>query len=545
MFSKFKKRYVITILLSGFFFVGVSFKDDFFEIAKQIEIFTTLFKTVNQNYVDEVNPAELMDKAIKSMLADLDPYTNYFNEQDVVKFKINNTGEYTGIGAMITRKEDKLIIKEPYKGFPADKAGLKAGDEITQIGDVLLADFKDDASQLLKGAKNTKIEIKYLRQGKPLTTQLVLDEVDVKAVPFYGKIDDKTGYIVLTQFTQKASSETKEALEKLKADGATQIVLDLRGNPGGLLNEAVNICSFFVDKGETIVTTKSKNTIFNNIYKTTREPIDAAIPLVVIVDGKSASASEIVSGALQDLDRAVIIGSRSYGKGLVQRPFDMTYGTQVKVTISKYYTPSGRCIQALDYAHKDKNGKAIRTDAKNYNAFKTKKGRTVYDGGGILPDVELEATKKSSIAEALEKNDGIFNYATYYYYKNPSLGEKIPTITDADIAGLKSYLKKEKIDFNTETEIAIKNTLEKAKKENIDSAITSEYQQLYNAIQKSEETLIDKNQKEIKNLLLDELIKRYQYKEGLYQYYIKNNFEVKKAVDVLNNTIEYNKILKI
>lgn len=545
MFSKFKKRYVIPVVLSGFLFVGVSFKDDFFEIAKQIEIFTTLFKTVNQNYVDEVNPAELMDKAIKSMLADLDPYTNYFNEQDVVKFKINNTGEYTGIGAMITRKEDKLIIKEPYKGFPADKAGLKAGDEIIQIGDVLLADFKDDASQLLKGAKNTKIEIKYLRQGKPMTTQLVLDEVDIKAVPFYGKIDDKTGYIVLTQFTQKASSETKEALEKLKADGATQIVLDLRGNPGGLLNEAVNICNLFVAKGETIVTTKSKNTKFNNIYKTTREPVDTEIPLVVIVDGKSASASEIVSGALQDLDRAVIIGSRSFGKGLVQRPFDMTYGTQVKVTISKYYTPSGRCIQALDYSHKDKNGKAIRTDAKNYNAFKTKKGRTVYDGGGILPDIQLETTKKSSIAEALEKNDGIFNYATYYYYKNPNLGDKIPTITDADIADFKAYLKREKIDFNTETELALKNTLEKAKKENVDSAITTEYQQLLNAIQKSEETLIDKNQKEIKNLLLDELIKRYQYKEGLYQYYIKNNTEVKKAVDVLNNTAEYNKILKL
>jgi carboxyl-terminal processing protease len=223
----------------------------------------------------------------------------------------------------------------------------------------------------------------------------------------------------------------------------------------------------------------------------------------------------------------------------------MTYGTQVKVTISKYYTPSGRCIQALDYSHKDKNGKAIRTEAKNYNAFKTKKGRTVYDGGGILPDVELEATKKSSIAEALEKNDGIFNYATYYYYKNPNLGDKIPTITDADIADLKAYLKKEKIDFNTETELALKNTLEKAKKENVDAAITAEYQQLLNAIQRSEETLIDKNQKEIKNLLLDELIKRYQYKEGLYQYYIKNNFEVKKAVDVLNNTSEYNKILKL
>lgn len=545
MFSKIKKRYYIAFLLSVFLFVGVSFKDDLFEISKQIEIFTTVYKTINQNYVEETNPSELMDKAIKSMLADLDPYTNYFNEQDVIKFKINNTGEYTGIGALITRKEDKLIIKEPYKGYPADKAGLKAGDEIIQIGDVRLADFKDDASQLMKGAKNTKIDIKYLRQGKPMSTQLILDEVDVKAVPFYGKIDDKTGYIVLSQFNAKASSETKEALEKLKEQGATQIVLDLRGNPGGLLNEAVNICGLFVPKGETIVTTKSKNSKFNNTNKTSREPIDTEIPLTIIVDGKSASASEIVSGALQDLDRAVIIGSRSYGKGLVQRPFDMVYNTQVKVTIAKYYTPSGRCIQALDYAHKDASGKAIRTDAKNYNAFKTKKGRTVYDGGGILPDVVLENTKTSAIAEALQKNDAIFNYATHYYYKNPNLGDKIPSITDADLADFKAFIKKEKMAFDTETEIALKNTLEKAKKENVDDAITSEYQQLLTALEKSEETLIDKNKTEIKNLLLDEIIKRYQYKEGLYQYYIKNNFEIKKAVEIMNDKPGYNKILKI
>ncbi|MEM0541538.1 S41 family peptidase [Flavobacterium sp. j3] len=544
MLSKIKKRYLIPAILSVFLFVGVSFKDDFFEISKQIEIFTTLFKTINQNYVDETNPAELMDKAIKSMLADLDPYTNYFNEQDVIKFKINNTGEYTGIGAVITRKEDKLIIKEPYKGFPADKAGLKAGDEITQIGDVLLADFKDDASQLLKGAKNTKIELKYLRQGKPMSTQLILDEVEVKAVPFFGKIDDKTGYIVLSQFTQKASSQTKEALEKLKADGATQIVLDLRGNPGGLLNEAVNICNFFVPKGEIIVTTKSKNDKYNNIYKTTREPIDTEIPLVIIVDGKSASASEIVSGALQDLDRAVILGSRSFGKGLVQRPIDMTYGTQVKVTISRYYTPSGRCIQALNYNKKDKNGKATKTEEKNYNSFKTRKGRPVYDGGGVLPDIEMEETKLSLIAEALQKNDGIFNYVTYYYYKNPTLGDKIPTITDADFADFKAFLKREKTDINTETEVALKNLLEKAKKENVDSTIKTEYEQLLIAIQRSESTMMDKNQKEIKNLLLDEIIKRYQYKEGLYQYYVKNNLEIKKAIGVLNNAAEYNKILK-
>ena len=545
MYKFFKKRYILPVLASVFLYVGVSFKENFFEIAKQIEIFTMMFKELDKNYVDEINPAQLMDKSIKAMLADLDPYTNFFNEADVVKFKINNTGEYTGIGAMITRKEDKLIIKEPYKGLPADKAGLKAGDEIIQIGDILLSDFKDDASQLLKGSKNTKIEVKYLRQGKPMSAQITLDEVEIKAVPFYGKVDDKTGYIVLTAFNKKTTSETKEALGNLKKEGAQRIILDLRGNPGGLLNEAVNICNLFVPKGEVIVTTKSKIEKHNSTYKTTREPVDLEIPLVVIVNGKSASASEIVSGALQDLDRAVVVGSRSYGKGLVQRPVDLTYGTQVKITISRYYTPSGRCIQALDYSKKDKDGKATRTDATKYNAFKTRKGRTVYDGGGVQPDVEIEETKTSSIVEALQKNDGIFNFVTNYYYKNPNLGDKIPSFTDADFADFKNYLKTSKFTFDTETELALKKMLELAKKEKIDGSIASEYQQLLTAVQKSEENQLNQNQKEIKILILDEIIKRYQYKEGLYQYYTKNNLEIKKALDILNNTSEYNKILKL
>jgi len=545
MTSPFQKKYILPAIASAFLFVGVSFKDDFFEIAKQVEIFTTLFKELNKNYVDETNPGELMDKAIKGMLASLDPYTVYFNEQDVVKFKINNTGEYTGIGAVITRKNDKIIIKEPYKNFPADRAGLKAGDEVIQIGDVLLADFKDDASQLFRGAKNTKIEVKYIRQGKPNTAQIVLDEVEVKSVPFFGKIDDKTGYIVLAKFNQKASYETKQALEQLKKEGAERIVLDLRGNPGGLLNEAVNICNLFVPKNEIIVTTKSKIEKHNNTYKTSKEPVDTEIPLAILVNGRSASASEIVSGALQDLDRAVVIGSRSFGKGLVQRPVDLTYGTQLKVTISRYYTPSGRCIQALDYAHKDKNGVATKTEAKNYTAFKTRKGRTVYDGGGIQPDIELEEAKTSPMANALLRNDGIFNYVTSYYYKNPNLGDKIPAFSDSDFQNFKQFLKTEKYTFDTETELALKNTLATAKKEKIDESITSEYQQLLTALQKSEETLLDKNKAEIKNLILDEIIKRYQYQEGLYQYYLKNNSEIKKATSVLNNSVEYKTILKM
>lgn len=542
------KRIAIPILASGLLFVGVAFravKEDFFEIAKQIEIFTTLFKTVNQNYVDNTNPADLMDKAIKNMLAELDPYTVYFNEQDVVKFKINNTGEYTGVGALMSRKDGVLIIKEAYKGYPADKAGLRAGDEIIQIGDVNLEDFKEDAGQLLKGAKNAKITVKYRRQGSVYSTDIILGEVELKAVPFFSKVDDKTGYIVLTQFNRKATLETKDALEQLKKQGAERIIFDLRGNGGGLLGEAVNICNLFVPKNEVIVTTKSKTEKHNITYKTTHEPVDTQIPLVVLVDGRSASASEIVAGALQDLDRAVIVGSRSFGKGLVQRPIDLTYGTQLKITISRYYTPSGRCIQALDYSHRDKDGKAVRTDASKYNAFKTRKGRTVYDGGGIQPDIELAETKMSPIADALVKNDGIFDYVTLYYYKHPDLGDKIPTITDSDFADFKNFLKRKQFSLGTETEAALEKVIETAKKEKLDASIQSEYQQLLASLHRSEEAQLNQHQAEIKELILDEVIKRYQYKEGLYQYYTRSNSEIRKAIDILNNTDQYNKILKI
>jgi carboxyl-terminal processing protease len=543
MKSILRKKILIPVFALAFLFVGVSFRNDFFEIAKQIEIFTNLFKTVNQNYVDETNPGELMDNAIKNMLIELDPYTVFSNEQDVLKFKINTTGEYTGIGAMVSRKDGRVFIKEIYKGFPADKAGLKAGDEIVQIGDINLKEYKEDASQLLRGSKNTKVNLEILRQDKKQAIAIILDEVDIKAVPYFSLIDNNTGYIVLSKFTETASKETKTALLDLKSKGATKIILDLRANPGGLLHEAVNICNLFVPKNEVIVTTKSKNVKHSNTYKTNYEPVDLDIPLTILVDGKSASASEIVAGALQDLDRAVIVGNRSFGKGLVQRPLNLAYGTQVKVTISRYFTPSGRCIQALDYARKDANGKAIKIKQENFNEFKTRGGRTVYDGGGILPDIIIEETKLSAITDDLVKNDAIFDFATqlYYNYQNTGLPNNI---SDADFNAFKLFLKQEKYNFATETSLALKKVLETAKKEKIENGISKEYALLQTAIEKSMNEEIIANKKEIIKLLYDELIIRFQYREGLYLNYTQNNSEINKAKSILNNELEYKKILK-
>lgn len=532
-----KKKFIVPATVAVLGWVGMSFQDDFFQLAKQIEIFTNAYKTVSQNYVDPTNHAELMTTALKSMLRELDPYTVFFDEQDVLKYKINNSGEYTGIGAYISRKDGIITLKEIYQNMPADKAGLKAGDVITQIGDVNLKNYKEDASQLLKGSKNTKVDIVYMRQGLEKKAQIILDEVEIKAVPYYKLLDQKVGYIALTKFNEKASSETKEALLELKKQGATKIILDLRDNPGGLLHEAVNVCNLFVPKNEVIVTTKSKNTIHNHIYKTKNEPVDTEIPIAVIVNGKSASASEIVSGALQDLDRAVVVGNRSFGKGLVQRPFNLAYGTQVKVTISKYYTPSGRCIQATDYSKKDENGKAIKTTENEYHEFKTKKGRKVFDGGGVLPDVQVAEIKPKLLVENLIQSDAIFNFTTQLYYKNAT------QITESDYQAFKAYLKQEKIEINTQSTRALKNLLEASKKDNIDKDITEAYKQMELALEKARDREMDIYKNEIKEQLQLELILRSGYRTAYYDYVTKNFSDIVKAQQLLLNTTEYNKIL--
>ena len=536
-----KKRVLVPVLALTFLVAGSSFKSDFFEIAKQIEIFTTLFKELNMNYVDETNPGELMDTAIKNMLEDLDPYTKFLNEQDVEEYRINNAGEYSGIGASVRSYQDKLVIREPYKDYPADKAGLKAGDEIVKIGDINIIDFKDDAGELLKGANNTSVEVTYRRQGETKKTTIKREAIEVDAVPYYKMVDDKTGYIVLAKFNRKASAQTKEALISLKSEGAEKIILDLRGNPGGLLSEAINVTNLFVPKGELIVTTKSKVKKFNRSYRTKNKAIDENIPLVVLVNGRSASASEIVSGSLQDLDRAVIVGARSFGKGLVQRPLRLTYGTQLKVTISRYYTSSGRCIQALDYWNRDENGEAVRTS--KYNDFTTRNGRKVQDGGGVLPDVEINTLQTNSLTKALLGNNVIFDYATAYHYENTVGNLADFSFSDKDFGNFKKFVSQSDFTFETTTEKALKKAMNGKDKVVFGDKVAESYKALLAEINKSKLTALDTHQKEIQKNLEDEIVKRYFYREGLYDHYLKHDDAILTATALLANEGKYKGIL--
>ena len=535
--------FVVVVLFGAVGFTTVV-KNDFFEIAKQLEIFTSLYKELNMNYVDKVTPATLMDNAIKGVLEDLDPYTVYWNEQAVEDARIKNSGVYTGVGAAMRYKNKELTVLEVFENYPADKAGLRPGDIITKIEQTNISSYEDDPRELLKGTAATKVKIQYTRQGKTNTTSVTRGAVEVKAVPYYTLINEDIGYIVLSKFNKKTTSQTKNALEDLKLQGAKKIILDLRGNPGGLLNQAIGVVNLFVEKGEVITTTQSVIKKYNKVYKTTAEPFDVAIPLAVLINGRSASASEIVSGGLQDLDRGVIIGARSFGKGLVQRPKNLIYGSQLKVTISRYYTPSGRCIQALDYWNRDENGDPVRLDPKKYNAFKTKGGRTVYDGGGILPDIEIETAKFSPITTALLKENVLFNYATQYRYDNKLQRWEDFRFTDKDFQGFLKYLKNNEFNFETQTELSFKKALRKAEDDGLEKQIQGNFKELMASITQAKKKKITDKKPEIIALLKAEILKQYFYSSGLYKYQVLNNPEIRAAVEILNNEGRYRKILK-
>ena len=538
-----KKRGVFAGIIVLIFISTTAYKTDYFEIAKQLDIFTSLFKEVNMNYVDETNPAALMQESVKQMLKDLDPYTTYMNEQDVEKARINQSGAYVGIGATINTSKNKLVIVEVYKDLPADRVGLKAGDEIIKIDDISVSDLEDNATQFLNGKKNTTVKLVYLRKGK--TTEVIVARKDAKpkAVPVYKLLTNGIGYIALDRFSKTASKEVESALKLLLIDEAKGVILDLRNNPGGLLQEAVKIVNFFVPKGQLIVSTKSNVEGYNQTFETQKQPLSLDIPLVILVNQNSASASEIVAGALQDLDRAVIVGKRSFGKGLVQRPLPLPYGSQLKVTISRYYTPSGRCIQTLDYRNRGENGTATRYDEKQYAAFKTKNGRTVYDGGGINPDVIVGTEISNPFIEKLLKSTLVFNYSNQYYHNNTVENLESFQLDNRDFEAFK----KMSLNENYSVTAGFQDELNQLKNSLIKhgfEVMETRFKDLETALQASKIKLIEEFKPEISAVLEGEIIKRYFYREGMYAYFLATNDEVFKAQEIIMNREVYNSILK-
>jgi len=538
-----KKRGVFMGIIALVFLATTAYKNDYFEIAKQLDIFTSLFKEVNMNYVDETNPADLMQESVKQMLNELDPYTTYMTEQDVERARINQSRAYVGIGATINSSKNKLVVVEVYKDLPADKVGLKAGDEIIKIEGLDVSDLEDGATQFLNGKKNTTVKLVYRRNGKTTEVSVARTDVKPKAVPVYKLLPNGIGYIALDRFTKTASKEVENALKLMLIDEAKGVILDLRNNPGGLLQEAVKIVNLFVPKGQLVVSTKSKVEAYNQTFETQKQPLSLDIPLVILINQNSASASEIVAGALQDLDRAVVMGKRSYGKGLVQRPKPLPYGSQLKVTISRYYTPSGRCIQALDYRNRKKNGAAIRYEENQYTAFKTKNGRTVYDGGGINPDVIIGNEETNKFIETLLKSSLVFDFSNQYYHNNTVVDLESFQLNKKDLERFKNMSLDEKYGTIGETQENL-NQLKREFKEDGFGAIESNFEDLEIALQTSKLKLIEDFEPKIRSVLEEEIIKRYFYREGMYAYFLATNKEVFKAQEIINDRDAYNNLLK-
>lgn len=538
-----KKRPLFVGMLAAVFLVTTAYKNDYFEIAKQLDIFTTLFKEINMNYVDETNPAELMQKSVKHMLKELDPYTTYMNEQDVEKARIYHSGAYVGIGASINSQKNKLIIVEVYKNLAADKAGLKSGDEIIKIEGLDVSALEESATQFLNGKKNTTVTLTYRRNGEDKEIVVTRGDITPKAVPVSKLLENGVGYIALDRFSKTASSEVESALKLMLIDEAKGIILDLRNNPGGLLQEAVKIVNLFVPKGQLVVSTKSNIETYNQTFFTKAQPLSLDVPLVILINQKSASASEIVAGALQDLDRAVIVGKRSFGKGLVQKPTKLPYGSQLKVTISRYYTPSGRCIQALNYRDRKEDGSAIRYKINEYTAFKTKNGRTVYDGGGISPDIVIGNDASNKFIESLLNSSVVFDFANLYYHNNTLKTFEDFRLSTKDYDQFKELSLQEKYNAGDIIQKEINHLRRQIHKEGFLETDAS-FEALKIAIDESKLKLINTFKSDIISVLEGEIIKRYFYREGMYDYFINKNEAVFEAQKLINNHNKYLSILK-
>jgi len=517
-----------------------------FRIAKNLDIFLSLFRELNTFYVDEVNPDKLVQTGIDNMLKTLDPYTVYYPESEGDEVTFMTTGKYGGIGSLVRGGGEYVVISLVYKGFPADVAGIKSGDILKKVDGVSLKGVDTDVvSEKLKGNPGTMINLTIERNGKEMDFSVKREKIVVPSVPYSGMIDSNTGYIRFTNFTQNCTDDVRKALIELKNNNARQIILDLRGNPGGLLTEAVDIVNLFVGSGNEIVSTKGKVKQFDEEFKTTKSAIDEKIPLAVIINRGSASASEIVAGAIQDLDRGIIVGQRSYGKGLVQITRPLSYNTQLKVTTAKYYIPSGRCIQALDFSHPNEDGSVGIIPDSLISEFKTRNGRVVKDGGGITPDIEIIPEPLSQIATELFFRNYIFDFASKYYWSHPSIKSIDDfAFTDQSYTDFKNYLISRNFSYKTITEMSLNELVANAKREkyyDIHKGIFTELQKELNHTLDNDLTTF-KN--EIKELLEDEIIGRYFYEDGSIAWTIKTDEQVLKAVEILNKSQDYNSILQ-
>jgi carboxyl-terminal processing protease len=527
-------------------FTGFKNSDDF-QFTKNLDIFFTLFREVNLYYVDDVDPEKLINEGINGMLNSLDPYTKYIPESDLKDFEFQTTGKYGGIGALIRKTDEGAMIAEPYKGFPADKAGLKAGDVLLSIdGTKVKGKSLKDISEMLKGMPNSSLKLKIKKPVSEEIKEIELERenITISNVPYHGMLDEEIGYIRLTGFTDDAGNETREALKNLKNLGARGVILDIRDNPGGLLNEAVEVSNVFVPKNQEIVRTKGKINRWNKLYKTDKQPVDTLVPVAVLVSRGSASASEIVAGALQDLDRAVVIGKRTFGKGLVQTTRPLSYNSKLKVTTAKYYIPSGRCIQALDYSNRNEDGSVGHVPDSLIKSFQTKNGRTVYDGGGIRPDIDIENGKVSNITVSLYSKGLIFDYATRFH---ASVKEIPPVdqfeITDSIYSDFVQFLQGKDFDYQTSSEEKLEELLKVAKKEKYYDKAKEAFKELEVQLAHDKDKDLRVFNDEIKNYLEQEIANRYYYQEGSIKAAIEDDKEIDTALKILHDQQRYQGIL--
>ncbi len=533
---------ILTAVTTGFL-VTQETRD--FRIAKNLDIFYSMFRELNTFYVDEINPDKIIRTGIDNMLKTLDPYTVYYPESDAEDFALLTTGKYGGIGSLIRGGGEYVVINEVYKGFPADIAGIKPGDQISKVNGVSLKDISSDkVSDMLKGNPGSEISVSVLRNGKEKEFTMKRERISIPPVPYYGMIDSKTGYIRFSSFTQECSQDVRKALLDLKNSNPQQIILDLRGNPGGILTEAVEIVNLFVGPGNMVVSTKGKVKQFDEDFKTTKSAVDEKIPLAILINRGSASASEIVAGAIQDLDRGVIVGQRSYGKGLVQVSRQLSYNSQLKVTTAKYYIPSGRCIQALDFSHPNEDGSVGYIPDSLISEFRTKNGRIVKDGGGITPDIESLPETLSQISAELYLRNLIFDFATQYYWNNPDLKTADDfKFTDKDYSDFRNMLLNRSFSYSTVTETSLNQLIETAKKEKYYELHEELFLQLRKEVSHSLDHDLTVFRPEITELLEEEIISRYFYEAGAIAFGLKDDEQLLKALEILGNQSEYNRIL--